>query len=153
MQVFMDLVTNQALMSALAGWLIAQTTKILLEIATGKFSKERVAGGGGMPSSHSATVTALATGTAIACGLRSAEFAISFFFAIIVMYDAMGVRYETGEEAKALNQLRERDLREGREPVTDRKLTEKIGHTPLEIAVGFLVGLGAAVLVCAIIPG
>jgi acid phosphatase family membrane protein YuiD len=69
------------------------------------------------------------------------------------MYDAMGVRYETGEEAKALNKLRERDLKEGREPVTDKKLTEKLGHTPKEIAVGFLVGLGAAILVCAVIPG
>ncbi|MGN0255770.1 MAG: divergent PAP2 family protein [Chordicoccus sp.] len=153
MKILMDLVTNQALMSALAGWLIAQTAKILLEIAKGQFSKERVAGGGGMPSAHSATVTALATGTAITCGLHSAEFAIAFFFAIIVMYDAMGVRYETGEEAKALNKLRERDIKNGKEPVTDRKLTEKLGHTPQEIAVGFLVGLGTAILVCAIIPG
>ncbi len=101
-----------------------------------------------MPSSHSATVTGLFVSTGMTAGLDSPAFAVAFFLAIIVMYDAMGVRYETGQEAKILNALRKRDIAEGKEPLSDLELDEKMGHTLPEIAAGIAVGIIAAVLVC-----
>ncbi len=104
-----------------------------------------------MPSSHSATVTGLLVATGIVEGLESTSFAIALFFAIIVMYDAMGVRYQTGLEGKILNAYRKRDLAEGKKPLFDQELEEKMGHTLFEIIAGVLVGIFAAILVWMII--
>ncbi len=145
------LLSNQVLLSAFGGWLIAQASKMIIEIVKGGFSLKRLGGGGGMPSSHSATVTGLFVSAGMTAGLDSAEFAVALFLAIIVMYDAMGVRYETGKEAKALNALRKRDLAEGRAPVSEEELEEKMGHTLPEIAVGVCVGIFSAVIVCNVI--
>ncbi len=150
MNIIQSLLANRVLLSALCAWLIAQGGKIIFEIIKGGFSLKRLAGGGGMPSSHSATVTGLATACGIVCGLSSAEFAVAFFLAIIVMYDAMGVRYETGQEAKILNALRERDIEEGKKPLYDHALDEKMGHTLPEIIAGVCIGILAAVLVCVV---
>ncbi len=146
-----DLLSNQVLLSAFGGWLIAQVSKILIEIIKGDFSLKRLSGGGGMPSSHSATVTGLFVSAGLTAGLDSSSFAVAFFLAIIVMYDAMGVRYETGREAAILNALRRRDLAEGREPLSDHDLDEKMGHTFPEIAVGVCIGILSAILVCRVI--
>ncbi len=151
MQILMDLVNNHVLLSAFAGWLIAQVLKIIMETVKNGFSAKRLAGGGGMPSTHSATVTGLAVGAALTNGWNSTEFAIAFFLAMIVMYDAMGVRYETGLEARILNRMRQKDLEEGRAPYFDKSLDEKMGHTVPEIITGFLIGIAAACLVCLII--
>ena len=106
MNFFTDLVQNKVLLSAVSGWLIAQILKTLIHLFfTKKFVAERLVGSGGMPSSHSATVCALATSTCIYYGAQSFEFAIATILAIIVMYDAMGVRRETGIQAKVLNEM------------------------------------------------
>ncbi len=79
MKYIYELLSNQVLLSAFAGWLIAQASKMIIEIVKGGFSLKRLAGGGGMPSSHSATVTGLFVSTALTAGLDSPEFAYSFF--------------------------------------------------------------------------
>ena len=101
-----------------------------------------------MPSSHSATVTGLTVGCLLSGSARSPEFAVSLFLAMVVIYDAMGVRYETGQQAKILNAMRRRDIEEGREPLFDKELDEKMGHTLAEVIVGILIGIGMALLMC-----
>lgn len=116
MEYVMGLVTNKVLLSAVAAWFVAQGSKIILDVMKGTFTFKRLSGGGGMPSAHSATVIGLTTATAIVYGTGGFEFPMALFFAIIVMYDAVGVRLETGREAKALNRLRRRDLQEHKQP-------------------------------------
>ena len=101
-----------------------------------------------MPSSHSATVTALATSSFFVHGAASSEFAISAILAIIVMYDARGVRRETGIQAKVLNDLIEllKDVH-NELMTTDEKLKEFVGHTPLQVIVGALLGFAIACFV------
>ena len=103
---FQELLQNQILISAICGWFVAQFLKTLIHLfLTKNFVAERLVGSGGMPSSHSATVCALSTAALISYGIGSFEFTISFIFAVIVMHDAMGVRRETGIQAKVLNEL------------------------------------------------
>ena len=86
----------------LVGWTVAQVLKTLIDCALNKsFNAERLVGSGGMPSSHSATVCALTTAAALEYGAGSFEFAVSFVLAMVVMYDAIGVRRETGKQGKA----------------------------------------------------
>ena len=98
---------NRILLSAVSGWLMAQVLKTIIHFYfTKKFVAERLVGSGGMPSCHSATVCSLATSTGIQFGVGSFEFAIATIFAIVVMYDAIGVRRETGNQAKIISRSR-----------------------------------------------
>ena len=111
MTFFQQLTRNQTLMSAVTGWVVAQVLKTLLDISLNRsFNPERLVGSGGMPSSHSATVCGLATAAGLRYGTGSFEFAICFILAALVMYDAIGVRQETGKLAKVLNRLLFEDL-------------------------------------------
>jgi uncharacterized protein len=94
---------------------------------------------GGMPSSHSALVTSLATATGIQFGFESAYFAIACVLALIVMYDARGVRQESGQHARVLNHI-VRELMSGH-TISERELKELLGHTTMEVFVGALVGI------------
>ncbi len=148
MEVLTGLVTNQVLMSAVFGWLTAQVLKTMIDIWYSKsFSPDRLWGSGGMPSSHSATVTALATAAACHYGLSSFEFAISVILAIIVMYDAMGVRRETGKQSKLLNMLLEADLFGEGFADFEGTLKELVGHTPLQVFMGAVLGTGIALMI------
>ncbi len=101
---------------------------------------------GGMPSSHASTVVSLVTSIAMLRGVSSIEFAISMVFAGIVLYDATGIRRAAGEQAKALNKLADSvEKREGIE-IIDKDLKEFLGHTPLEVFVGSLLGIVIAIL-------
>ena len=113
------------------------------------FSKERLAGGGGMPSSHASTVCALATMTAFVRGLASFEFAFTVIFAIVVMVDASGVRRETGNQAVVLNELMEyfAKLKDNPPRFSHDKLKELIGHTPLQVQTGAALGIIIAVAI------
>ncbi len=142
-----DLFTNPLFLAAASGWFVAQASKMILEALKNGFHPERLSGGGGMPSAHSATVVGLLCETGIRYGAAGFEFVIALFFVIIVIYDAMGVRYTTGREAAALNRLRRRDLEAGNSPVTDHDLDEKMGHTLPEIIVGCIIGILCAVIV------
>ena len=105
---FYGLLNNKMLLSAVIGWSAAQLIKtILVLILDHELRLERLMGSGGMPSSHSATTCALASGAAMVYGSASGEFAIAAIFAFIVMYDACNVRLETGKQAVAINELQE----------------------------------------------
>ena len=106
MTIWNELLGNQVLISAVLGWTVAQFLKTVIDMVLNRsFNPERIFGSGGMPSSHSATVCALTTASGMKYGVGSFEFAVSFVLAMIVMYDAMGVRRETGKQAKLLNSV------------------------------------------------
>ena len=100
-----------------------------------------------MPSSHSATVCGLATATGMIYGGSSIEFAVTFVLAMIVMYDAMNVRMETGRQGKVLNDMIEVFQKMGKNVSPEERLKELVGHTPLQVLVGAITGIVVAVLV------
>ena len=137
-----DLFTNPFLLTPLASWFIAQVLKTIIHlILYKKLDFERLYGDGGMPSGHSATVSSLATICALHFGCGSAEFAITAILAVIVCHDATGVRRETGRHAEVLNHLL-KSLETG-QPVD---LKELVGHTPLQVVMGILIGISNAFL-------
>lgn len=140
---------NYILSVALLSWLAAQVLKTLINyILSGQFEAERLWGAGGMPSAHSALVCSMFLATAKSQGVNSPAFAFAFVLAAIVMYDAMGVRLETGKQAKVLNQMMDGFFdNEGPLPGQIKKLKEKVGHTPLEVLSGALLGILIAVLI------
>ncbi len=145
MQFFSDLIQNRILIAALAGWVAAQAAKVVLyTIVNKEFKFERLVGSGGMPSSHAATVCALATAAARRYGAGSFEFAVSLVLAAVVLYDARGVRLETGKQAVTITAIIDHFLREGTIiELPEFKLKELIGHTPLQVLIGSLIGVGA----------
>ncbi len=152
MTFFSDLIANKILISAVTGWCVAQVLKTLIHLFfTKKFVAERLVGSGGMPSSHSATVCALATSACIQYGAQSFEFAVALILAIIVMYDAMGVRRETGIQARILNEMMTVFADMGSDMSPQDKLKEFVGHSPLQVAVGALLGIAIAFAVNAMI--
>ena len=146
-----DLFHNVVFVSAILGWFVAQVLKTLIHmIITKKFVAERMVGSGGMPSSHSATVCGLATAAGITYGGASVEFAMAVIFAIVVMHDAMGVRRETGIQARVINEMLEVFTNMGKEMSPEEKLKEFVGHTPLQVLAGAILGIIIAVLMCSI---
>ena len=136
------LLDNPLLINALVAWLAAQIIKtVIYAIVNKSLDFHRLFGDGGMPSGHSATVTALATTAALTCGLDSPVFAVAAIVAVVVMHDAMGVRLEAGKHAKAINELMEM-LGSNLDP--EEKLQEFLGHTPLQVCFGALLGLAVA---------
>ena len=137
---------NYLLMSAISGWLSAQIIKSIIAFA----GKEKLSltqilfSNGGMPSSHSAAVMALMTAALWQEGVDSAIFAVATLFAIIVMNDAVGVRYETGEQAKLLNRIAKK-LFSGEPEQINTGLKEMVGHTPFQVIMGALLGIGVGV--------
>ena len=138
---------NQILVSAVVGWTVAQVLKTLIDCALNKsFNAERLVGSGGMPSSHSATVCALTTASGLKYGVGSFEFAISFVVAMVVMYDAMGVRRETGKQAQLLNSVFFENILNLDGVLLQEKLKEYVGHTPLQVLAGAILGIGLSLL-------
>ena len=145
MNFFSQLAQNKILISAVSGWIIAQILKTIIHTYfTKSFVAERLVGGGGMPSSHSATVCALSTATALQYGAASFEFAIAAIFAMVVMYDAIGVRQESGKQAVVLNDMIELFSHMGKDLTIETQLKEFIGHTPLQVLIGGLLGIATA---------
>ena len=146
MQLIRDFFGNYVLISAAIGWGSAQFFKIFsFWFSRKKFSLKMMFANGGMPSSHSATVLALCTACAIQEGLATPYFAISAVRAMIVMNDAFGVRYETGEQAKIINRIT-RELFSGKPDMVNTGLKELVGHTPFQVLIGALLGIVVAVL-------
>ena len=140
-QLFADLWSNVPLRCAVLSWVVAQTIKVLITLWLDKrLDWRRCFGMGGMPSSHSAFVFSLMLAIGIHEGVSSASFALAFALAAVVIYDAMGVRAETGRQGAVLNQILTQMLVEGK-PITEKQLKELVGHTPLEVAGGLIVGL------------
>ena len=138
---------NQILISAVLGWTVAQFLKTVIDMVINKsFNPERIFGSGGMPSSHSATFFAHTTAYEMKYGVGSFEFAISFVLSMIVMYDAMGVRRETGKQAKLLNSVFFENILNLDGVFLQEKLKEYVGHTPLQVVAGAVLGILLAVL-------
>ena len=145
-----DIITNGALLVPAISWMLAQILKTIIDAAVNKtFRISRLFGDGGMPSGHSATVMSLATLVGLQVGFGSIEFAIAMIFAIVVMHDASGVRREAGKQARMIlsivdvigEYVCEKDVH-----IKDEKLKVLVGHTPLQVACGALLGICTAVL-------
>jgi acid phosphatase family membrane protein YuiD len=141
------LLSNKLLITAVISWALAQIIKTVINlILTKSFDPGRLIGSGGMPSSHSAFVTGLATAAFINEGPASPVFAVCFVLAFVVMYDAMGVRRETGKQAELLNQFTEifsENYAEFKTP--EETLKVLVGHTPLQVFFGCLLGLAVGI--------
>ena len=141
MKYVLDFFGNYILISAILGWMMAQFLKLFTGLLTErKFSLKLMFSNGGMPSSHSATVMALCSACAVKEGFASPYFAISVVLAVIVMNDALGVRYETGEQAKILNKIT-KELFSGSSAEINTGLKELVGHTPFQVFMGAVLGI------------
>ena len=142
------LLQNKILITGCVAWLISQFTKAIIYLIINKrFVWERLLGDGGMPSSHSATVTAVAVMTGLSCGWDSPVFAVAAVLALVVMHDAMGVRQETGKQARVINNMLELINSLGRGELTpEETLKEFVGHTRRQVMIGALLGGAIALL-------
>ncbi len=124
--------------------IVSQVIKFIIEsFKNSEIDLERLLdGAGGMPSSHSALVASLTTVLALNEGITSPVFAVSLIFAFVVIYDAMGVRYETGKQAVIINQL----TKKMNFKKQFQQLKEKVGHKPIEVLFGTLLGIGLAII-------
>ncbi len=136
---------NKYIIVPLLLWFFIQLYKVIYDlITTKKFNFKRILGAGGMPSSHSAVVVSLATLIGKYEGVNSSMFAIALILACVVMYDAAGIRRAAGKQAKLLNKLIETPGLTGVE--VSERLVEVLGHTPIQVFVGALIGLIAGLV-------
>lgn len=143
---FGDILQNQYLWVPISIWLLIQVWKFICDIIANKrINLRRLLGAGGMPSSHSAVVTSLATLIGFYEGLDSPMFAFSVIFALVVMYDAAGVRRAAGKQARILNQILNTKNMAG--IAVQEKLIELLGHTPFEVFIGAIVGICYALFI------
>ncbi|MGD0336249.1 MAG: divergent PAP2 family protein [Candidatus Omnitrophota bacterium] len=144
-EIMLQIIRNKILMVTMFSWIIAQTIKVILGIIRQrKFDFRWFVGTGGMPSSHVAGASCLATATGLEYGFDSIYFALAATFAIVVMFDAQGVRRATGRQARILNKITEDIYWQGR--IEEKRLRELIGHTPVEVIAGFLLGIVIAMI-------
>ena len=142
----MDFWRDSVLITCLLSWFVAQLLKVIHTIIKSKrIDFSRFVGSGGMPSSHSSFVTALATAVGLEDGFVGSAFAIATVLALVVMYDAAGVRRAAGQQAKILNKIVE-EWEQADFEHTDKRLEELLGHTPKEVFVGGLLGIAIALL-------
>ena len=148
MDFLLQIITNKILIVGIVSWFLAQVFKCISNlILTKKFSIERLFGDGGMPSGHSATVVSVAVATGLYEGFDTAVFAVAMILAIVVMHDAMNVRYQAGKQAELLNAMA--DMFEkitGADLPNEEKLKELLGHTPLQVAAGCHLGIATAII-------
>lgn len=143
-----NLLTNYTFITPIIAWFSAQLIKMVITLIKDKQFKPLLIlfSSGGMPSSHTATVSSLFAASALQYGFGSFEFSVSFILAMVVMTDAVGVRRETGKQAKVLNRIME-ELFSGDAERSDRALKELVGHSPLQVAMGALVGISTAIII------
>ena len=147
----LDLLGNKILVTALISWGVAQALKFTIYfLVNGKIDLSRLLGDGGLPSGHSATVTSLAIMTGKIYGVGSGAFALALILAVIVMHDAMGVRLETGKQAQMINRLVNIFEDINHIEITNDMLKEFIGHTPLQVVCGSIVGIITSLIMIAI---
>lgn len=153
-EIFVDLFTNGLFIVPLGSWVFSQIVKVIINLfVERRFVFERLFGDGGMPSGHSATVSGLMFTSGWCYGFGSPIFAICAILAVIVMHDATGVRREAGKQATTIKQLTEAIngfITEKDQQVKAEKLKELVGHTPLQVFFGVVIGIIATVLYCLI---
>lgn len=145
-----DIIFNYPLLSAISASLFSQVIKVVIaSIKDKKLRLDRFIQTGGMPSSHSAMAMALATSVALQEGIKSVYFAVCVAFALVVLYDAGGIRRYAGMQAQMINQIKQKvELKEmgDNENGDDKLLKELIGHTPMEVLGGSIIGIALAIL-------
>ena len=142
---FPEVFQNRIFLITLTVWFLAQSLKVIIGVITEKrFNFRWFIGTGGMPSSHTAGSSALATSVGLAYGFNSPLFAVAAAFAMVTMFDAQGVRRATGYQATILNKMMDDIYWKGQ--IEEQRLKELVGHTPVEVLVGFVFGV-----ICAII--
>lgn len=147
MEWLLDVFLNKYLLTATISWFVGQILKTIIHWRIyKKFDIKRMFGDGGMPSCHSATVTSLATITGINFGLASFEFGVATILAIVVCHDAMGVRLETGKQAIILNEIIKAFDDLSAEKLPEVKLKEFVGHTPIQVLAGIILGFVMALI-------
>lgn len=140
-----QLLQNKVLTATLVAWVVAQSIKVLLAVRRKRqFDVRWFLGTGGMPSAHSAGVSALAIAVGLQVGFHTPVFAVALIFALVTMFDAQGVRRAVGRQAIAWNKLIDELYVKGQ--VSQERLMELLGHTPIEVFVGAALGSGIAVL-------
>jgi hypothetical protein len=141
-----QLINNSVLITAILSWFTAQVLKVIFVfICDREINFKRLVGSGGMPSSHSAFVVSLAVSVGIVEGFESVAFAITVCMALVVMYDAAGVRRAAGQQASILNKLVD-EWDSDDHTLREKRLKELLGHTPLEVIAGALLGVMIAVM-------
>lgn len=141
-----DMFSNPIVLCSLFAWITAQILKVPLYYRVEhRLDWRRLVGSGGMPSSHSAMVIALMLSVGLTHGFDTAAFGVSLVLCLIVMYDAIGVRRETGTQATVINRIL-KEVFVGGHRISDEELKELIGHTPFEVLGGVLVGSVTTVL-------
>ena len=148
MTIFRQFLENRIIWIAVLAWFVAQFMKVIITFAVEhRFDLRRMMTGlGGMPSSHAAVVVSTAVAVGIRMGFNSALFAIRLVLALITMIDAAGVRRAAGQQAQVLNRVVQ-ELIEGGGDLPDETLRELLGHTPLQVAVGAVIGAALAILI------
>ena len=135
-----QILENDILVVAVLAWALAQLSKLLIYLLReGQLKARYLTAAGGMPSSHSALVTALATRVGMEYGVNSGLFAVAMIFAAVVLYDAAGVRRAVSHQARILNRMLEEVIEY--QHFSEKRLLELLGHTPFEVFVGLLLGL------------
>lgn len=144
-KIFSELINNRIFITTLFAWIITQAIKVTFGVVRQKkFDFRWFVGTGGMPSSHAAGASCLATAIGLEYGFGSVVFTLAAFFAIVVMFDAQGVRRSAGRQARILNKITEDIYWRGR--IEESRLRELIGHTPTEVIVGLVLGVAVAFL-------
>jgi len=143
--IFIQIGKNKIFMITLAAWLIAQAIKVIIGvIRQRRFDFRWLVGTGGMPSSHASGASCLAMSLGLEYGFDTVYFALAASFAIVVMFDAQGVRRSTGKQARILNKVMDDIYWQGR--ISEGRLRELVGHTPVEVLVGAILGISVAFL-------
>ena len=142
---FPEIFKNKIFLITLTVWFLAQLTKVILGVIKEKrFNFRWFIGTGGMPSSHTAGSSALATSVGLAYGFNSPLFAVAAAFAMVTMFDAQGVRRATGYQATILNKMMDDIYWKGQ--IEEQRLKELIGHTPIQVLAGFIFGVICAMI-------
>jgi hypothetical protein len=143
--VFQQLRQNQILITTLFAWVLAQSIKVVIGvIRQRRFDFRWFVGPGGLPSSHAAGASALATSIGLRCGFDTVSFALSVAFAIVVMFDAQNVRRAAGKQAQILNKMLDDIYWQGK--IKEAQLRELLGHTPVEVFLGMILGILIAIM-------
>ncbi|MGE5620882.1 MAG: divergent PAP2 family protein [Sphingomonadaceae bacterium] len=141
----MDLLENRILIVSFVAWAVAQVLKVLvILLREHRLDLWRLVSAGGMPSSHSALVAALATSVAATDGVKSTAFALAVVFAAVVMYDAAGIRQAVSIQARILNRMLDEYFKHQR--LNEERLRELLGHTRIEVLVGASLGIFVALI-------
>jgi len=144
----MEIFHNKVLQCVAIAWFIAQFSKPFVQyLRTREWAWSWFFSAGGMPSTHSAIITAATIAIGILVGFDSPEFALSFAISMIVLYDAAGVRRQAGEHARVINAIID-DLAHGH-PLKEENLKELLGHTPGEVIIGVVVGVAVTLILFA----